>query len=237
MFTPTGFFSAPAGGIVTDGLQQWIDPAVDDTADQSGNGRTAVLQGGLSTSGGEYVLDGTTNKYLDSGWAPDTDTNGFTISCWLKETSNPTGGAQIMGNAASSGTSGPEIIELFRLTGGNIGKTFLNARYSLDSGDYYQLIVDNTNRIDSTWYYYTLSGNTSDGTINVYINNTLVNNDPMSPTGDTVASNGNTWVWWGRQSGGKAFNGRGGPVQVYTKILTSEQIIQNFDTDKARFGY
>lgn len=236
MFTPIGFFSSQVS-IVTDGLQQWIDPAIDDTADQSGNGRTAVLQGGLTTSAGEYVLDGTLNKYLDSGWAPDTDTNGFTISCWLKQTSSPTNNAQIMGNAGSSGTSGPEILSLFTLTGANLGKTFFNARYSLSAGDYYQLIVDSTNRIDSTWYYYTFSGNTSAGTINVYINDTLVNNDPMSPTGDTVATDGNTIVWWGRQNSGQTFNGRGGPVQLYTRILTADEISQNFNADKARFGY
>ena len=38
MFTPIGFFAPQGGGgsVVTDSLEQWIDPLVSSTADQSG---------------------------------------------------------------------------------------------------------------------------------------------------------------------------------------------------------
>ena len=82
MFTPIGFFGAAGAQVVTDSLEQWIDPLVSSTADQSGNGRNVTLNGGLSTSGGVYILDGG-SKYIDAGWQQTLSTT-WTWCTWFK---------------------------------------------------------------------------------------------------------------------------------------------------------
>jgi len=84
----------------------------------------------------------------------------------------------------------------------------------------------------NTWYYAALTFNTTDG-MKLYINGTLdstYTTNKNAHTGDgsiNIASFGS----------GNLLNGRVGKVYCYSRSLTANEVLQNYNADKAHFGY
>jgi hypothetical protein len=83
----------------------------------------------------------------------------------------------------------------------------------------------------STWYNATLTFNTTDG-MKLYINGTL----DSSYTAIKTAFTGNGSTNIASYGSGNLLNGRIAKVYCYNRSLTSTEVLQNYNTDKAQFG-
>lgn len=96
-----------------------------------------------------------------------------------------------------------------------------------------------TTMIDSTWHQWVYTYNTSTRLVSLYKDATLIDSDTLPGSGDNFASNTvdtycmgpiNASYIWG-------FNGAlGGLVRVYTSELSSAQVTQNYNANKADYG-
>ncbi len=84
----------------------------------------------------------------------------------------------------------------------------------------------------NTWYYTALTFNTTDGMV-LYING--VQDSTYTANKSAHGGNGSTNV--GRFGAGNFLNGRVAAFYCYNRALTSSEIQQNFNANKARYGY
>lgn len=83
----------------------------------------------------------------------------------------------------------------------------------------------------STWYNVTLTFNTTDGMV-LYINGV----QDSTYTANKAAHNGDSSINIATFGGGNLLNGRIAKVYCYNRSLTSEEVLQNYNFDKAEFG-
>jgi hypothetical protein len=83
----------------------------------------------------------------------------------------------------------------------------------------------------STWYYAALTFNTTDG-FNLYVNGSF----DSSYTADKSARGGNGSTNLASFGAGNLLNGRIAKVYTYSRSLSSAEVLQNFNADKAEFG-
>ena len=84
----------------------------------------------------------------------------------------------------------------------------------------------------STWYNVALTFNTTDG-MKLYINGNLDSSYTTIKTAFT--GNGSTDI--ASYANGNLLNGRIGKVYCYNRALTAPEVLQNYNSDKAHFGY
>ena len=84
----------------------------------------------------------------------------------------------------------------------------------------------------NTWYYAALTFNTTDG-MKLYVNG----NFDSSYTANKTAHSGNGSINLAAFGSGNLLNGRIGKVYCYDRALTASEVLQNYNTDKAHFGY
>ena len=82
-----------------------------------------------------------------------------------------------------------------------------------------------------TWYYVTLTFNTTDG-MALYINGTLDN----TYTANKAARGGDGSVEVGAFSAGNFLYGALGKVHCYNRSLSASEVLQNFNATKAEYG-
>ena len=82
----------------------------------------------------------------------------------------------------------------------------------------------------NTWYYITLTFNTTDG-MKLYLNGTL----DSTYTANKSAHTGDGSTNIGTFGGNNLLNGRIGKVYCYDRALTSSEVLQNYNSDKAHF--
>jgi hypothetical protein len=169
-----------------------------------------------SSNGGSILFDGT-NDRISTGQYP----NGVrTYMIWIKYNSaTGTGGYQLTGTQQSNAytytgrqdTGG--YIYTYAGSGGNGGVS----SYVLNT---------------STWYYqgFTLAAN---GDVGVYVNGSLIETKTGNGLGTTPTNefsigcvNQNHWV-----------NGNIAAVHLYDRVLTTAEVLYNFNAQKSRFGY
>jgi hypothetical protein len=83
----------------------------------------------------------------------------------------------------------------------------------------------------NTWYYAALTFNTTDG-FNLYVNGSF----DSSYTADKSARGGNGSTNLASFGAGNLLNGRIAKVYTYSRSLSSAEVLQNFNADKAEFG-
>jgi hypothetical protein len=195
--------------------------------DLSGNNNNGTLVGGPtfdSGNGGSIVFDGT-NDYVNCGNASNLKfTNNFTINVWVKFNSllgpqaiisnNENGGYGILANSASS------RLETLYWINGSYRKSGEN--------------ISNYNT--SSWFNISATFNGSN--ILFYRNGNLIQsvsavgtvsttNEPLI-IGANPSVNGTSFVDF--------FNGKISQVQTYNRVLTEQEILQNYNATKGRFG-
>jgi hypothetical protein len=84
----------------------------------------------------------------------------------------------------------------------------------------------------NTWYYAALTFNTTDG-MKLYINGTL----DSTYTANKNAHAGDGSINIASFGLGNLLNGRVGKVYCYSRSLTANEVLQNYNADKAHFGY
>jgi len=206
----------------------------------SGSGLTSFgLVGGIggtlvngvgftSANGGSFVFDGT-NDYIDCG--NPTVLQGLqlnmTLSCWFKRLAD-----QFSGTLYSdySDVSGLKIASLLRIDGSSL-------RYitSASSGTFQY--VQPTNIINNIWYFVsvTVSGTLSSPIASIFINGTTYTYNLStlitSPyTGSTHCIGGNVHI------NNEYFNGIISQVNIYNRALSAQEIKQNYNATKKRYG-
>jgi hypothetical protein len=214
--------------IVTDGLVFYLDAANSksyvsgSTAwnDISRGGNNGTLVNGPtfnSGNGGSIVFDGV-NDYVTIPDSPALKLNGnFTIMLWHRAITktNTFPGPLYKGNSGAGGTG-----YILFYTSVNNGEIYLKR-------DNIQLPL--TSAVNTYWSHITF---TYDGTnVRGYLNGV---NSYTSSTVTYSTNNDSSSLLLGRadQSGNAAI----GTIQMYSKALSAQEILQNYNATKTRFG-
>ena len=233
MFVPIGYFAPAAGGVVTDSLAQWIDPAISSTVDQSTNGRDVTLQGGLTTSGGNYILDAS-GKYIDTGWSQPL-VSTWTWCAWFKLNAGGVGAADtnIITNYQTSTTPFWQIM-VNRSTSGTPGGVFMNGR-TTGGNEIPARVIESGDMRGDGWHYWCAAYNGATGFYSLWKDGALVTSaTDGAETGDYRS--GQNQVVYGGHLARYFTDAEGGPFQIYQKILSDDEVLQNYNADKGRYG-
>ena len=193
--------------------------------DLTKNRSIGTLINGPTYSGGNIVLDGT-NDYITipASAAIDVSTN-TTFEIWIKPSSTISNTGQSNADVAfiRKQTSGAGfILEVFGTTGSNKTLAFwvnypsgASVTYTLNANTWYQIV-----------------GTYNGSVCNLYVNGNLVATSSFSSSGQAT----NTAVHIGYFQNSRYFNGSVSISRIYNKSLTLNEIRQNFNATKGRFG-
>ena len=215
------------GGIVTNGLVLNLDAAKQDSyprtgttwRDISGNQNNGTLVNGPtfnSDNGGNIVFDGV-NDYVQLLATPSSlITSNVTISSWFN-TSNTTQ-QMIIGN---SGGSSRFYIETFNRSG------TLVAHWGI--GSQQNSLTSNAIITTNSWVNYSM---TYDGNIAIgYLNG--LTTDSTSIGNQTYTNNTLRVGLWVNTL---YFKGNISQVTTYNRALTAQEVLQNYNATKSRYG-
>ena len=232
------------GNIINDGLVLYLDAS--NTKSYTGSGTTwndlsrsrnnGTLVNGPTYSSenfGSIVFDGV-NDYVkipnDNSLNP---TDQITISCYVKLTNLRDSIYESLVVKTSIG--GPFGTSQYGLVGwrGGFSSFGIFFRLGLSSGiSTLSSNVDNTT-ILNRWVYVTATYNGS--SMRIYYNSVLKNSLSTTGTINTIMDD----LFVGKNGGGGGDNYTSSniaSVQVYNKSLTSQEILQNFNATKTRYG-
>ena len=242
MFTPIGFF-APQGGVVTDNLEQWLDVTQGSAAasllDQSGNARNATNFGlSYDTTNKWWFVSSNTDwtKRIDTGFRlANFATVSWTAECWVNM--NSVLGDNYIGLIHDrDDTRNRPLMEISM--GGPTNAKPVAAMESTTSGN--EITCFNApNTYQNQWilltatYEANYSGTTD--RLRLYVNGVL------QDTGTAVLGNVNDAqnillyggyvrsIFWIEE----AFFGS---YRIYSAANTADDILQNFNAEKAHYG-
>jgi hypothetical protein len=230
-----GFYRGP--NIVTDGLVLALDAGntlsyVSGSTtwnDLSGNRNSGSLVNGPtfnSTNGGSIVFDGQ-NDYVNIPYVGNTS-NSFTFIIIMKcnnMTSDTALNRQTLFGLSQNGNSAFRVfdVEIW----GNTGAGFRGDGGSSEGVNFFgygwTLGVD-ANNIN----VYTITLNSTGHSI--YVNGTLKNTISQTRTASFDR------IWLGRRASDNYWNGICYSFSMYNRILTDQEILQNYNATKTRFG-
>ena len=229
---------AVAGGpnIAEDGLVLYLDAANPESypgsgttwGDLSGNGNDGALVNGPTFdggNGGSILVDGL-NDSITLGISSGLDNNEFTVCLWYKPQSHSTYGSIINGKLPNGAFS------LFWYNNNSIsiqyqdntGLTRVNGGVWIRSNAPLTLLA-------GTWYHIHIIGNESNQYYRCGVNaiqsqsqfaSQFIEAPPVWKLGVGKYSNYD--------------NGYTSNIQIYNRILTSQEILQNYNATKARYG-
>ena len=223
-----GFYRGPH--TVTDGLVLSLDagntksyPGSGTTwFDKSGNGNNGTLTNGptfSSLNGGSIVFDGS-NDYIDISTSPNL-TNPLTI-CAFVNTSFITGSNQVIYGPSANGSDNWLSV--------SNNKVQILATQASDVNNF--AITGTTVIQANTWYY--ITGIVNINAVSLYINGVF---EAASSAQAFTAGGWNSTARIGQRATGQfPFNGRIAYVQGYNKALSAQEILQNYNATKSRFG-
>jgi hypothetical protein len=216
--------------IVTDGLVLALDAADRNSypgsgttwTDLSGNGNTGTLENGptySSVDGGSIVFDGS-NDFINGVHNTQTNITGdITVECWFRVTNTRTDWVRVFGKGdATNRTFGlwynqPSSVFLYQRFGTSNMHTVHDATVSLN-----------------TWYH--MVGTSSGNNHTLYLNNVIRG---TSNTGTTFFSSTDPYkVGYGNIH--TYHIGNVSNCRTYNRALTSQEISQNFNALRGRFG-
>jgi hypothetical protein len=216
--------------IVTNGLQFYLDAGYPLSYPTSGitwnnisgiSGGTGTLTNGptySSANGGSIVFDGV-DDYVDCGNNPIFNITNLTMSAWIYPTS-VTGLREIMAY---------ELCYKIRLNGQNI-------QVLIGNGTAWTSIPGTSNNPININTWYNISLTVADGgNAIIYLNGSQV---AFQGFGSTIGTN-NRKFYVGAYDGGSAnefFSGNIPIAQVYNRVLSSSEILQNYNAQKSRYG-
>jgi hypothetical protein len=211
--------------IVTDGLVVYLDAG--NTRSYSGSGNTAYDLSGLgntsaltngptfnSSNLGAFVLDGSNDYILVNSQANILSKTAYTKIAYIYISNFST-----VNNIISGGFSGQHAFWMF-------GTDKLNAGHN----GAWNTVVGATSLSLNTWYFAAVTYSDSTGW-KLYLNG---REDGTSAT--TTTFNGNQEIVIGAYSSGNNFTGRIASVQVYNRVLSASEIVQNYNATKRRYG-
>jgi hypothetical protein len=226
------------GGIVRDGLIFDLDAAKLDSyprtgilwSDVSGNGRSSSLLSGTSynnTNGGSINFAG---GYVSGSSQVNTGQN-FTVNVWTYPTLLGTTRRALVGNSYNYSTSNGWF---FSTAGASTNNTFF---FSVGADLAYRIAAANTLSLNQ-WYYLTAVCQNGGGSIDLYRNGNIITSYAVS----LQATNTVTYTTSELNIGARLstnidpYTGEISSVTIYNKALTAQQVLQNYNATKGRFG-
>jgi hypothetical protein len=235
-----GFYRGPQ--IVKEGLVLYLDaanvksyPGTGTTwKDLSGNGNNGTLINGPtfdSGNNGSIVFDGV-NDYVNTTQIQFDRLNPFTLSAWVNTTN--ANNNQIINNENATYRGYQFAIS----SGGNVGRFYLLLRNTTNTNF---MGAFSTNHVPiNTWVYLvaTYNGSSLSSGINLYFNGVqeIISNTVGNNLTSTIISNETTWIGQRRPSTQGPFSGKIPQCQIYNRALTAQEILQNYNATKTRFG-
>ena len=190
-------------------------------SDISGNGVGGVLRNGPiynNSNNGHFVFDGINDYVSFSANLPSTD--NLTYEVWL----NP------------SELNSSQFYALLNHDGwdnGYVHFQFLGNQLMFALNPKNDKLADFTFTIN-TWYHIAAVYSISNERVSFYVNGSLKNNASYAGMTPSVASTTLKLGAWDANS--RFFKGKIGLVRVYHRALSSEEILNNFNISRPRFG-
>ena len=211
---------------VADNLVLYLDPGKVSSYPGTGtswydlsgrNNHTTIINGGgyIHRNLGQILFDGTNDYANVNNAANILSKSSYTKFAFF------TNSTYVVGNNIISGDGGSAHAFFMQTT---------NKLYAGHNGNW-STITSNTSLVLNTWYSAALTFDTTSG-FKLYVNGTLDNTN-----GTTTAYTGNDNCLIGAYiAGSNVFAGNMGVVMVYTKALSSSEILQNHNAFKLRYG-
>jgi hypothetical protein len=225
--------------IVSDGLVFFLDPANIRSYSGSGTSTNSLVSGiggtlvnGVgfgTTNNGYFIFDGTDDYINIPHNSLLTNPNNLTINMWVRSNFTSARYSDLIGKGTSDSDEEYTIIFLVSCIYFDVGS---------GAGPYIQ---PSYTTAANTWYNvcctHARSGGSSD--LRLYLNGTRVaanvnaqNNTPNSNTSNvTIGQRFNAG-----SSSNSSFSGAISQVQIYNRTLTEQEILQNFNATRFRYG-
>lgn len=210
--------------IVTDGLLFYVDGlnrksySGSGTAvlDLSGNGYTGALTNGTTiTTDGSISLDGSDDYVNVSAGASILPTASYTKMAFINASSFATSN-----NIISGGNTGQHA---FWLAGGT--------NFQAGHNGFWNVVVSTTSLVTGRWYFGAVSFSSTNGW-KLYVNGVR----EATSASTTTFSGGTGNVYVGAYDAGNTFTGRISCPLVYSRELTADEVLQNFNAIRGRFN-
>ena len=215
-------------GIVQDGLVLNLDAGVNKSYprngttwyDLSNNGNGTLTNGPTFSrnNGGVITFDGTDdNVTLGTGGSLGLDSY-HSVEFWVYPFTD-SGDQGLLRNKGSGGNTNNYMHYLFR--GANIHMGW----YQNDLKAFNQMVPNN-------WYHIVFLLDSADDKRRIYKNSSLVATDSSARTTTPNVTNTTTYLGYY----GPYFNGLMATCRIYNRSLTATEVLQNYNSMKARFG-
>jgi hypothetical protein len=214
--------------IVNDGLVLYVDPGSPNSyynktstviVDISDNNRIGTFTNGplYSNDGnGSIALDGSNDFVSFGNVAALNFTTPFSIGCWFKRnTTQPSVDSAIIGNINGAYTG-----YMLWYNSGTVDFYF-NSGIRANSA---------TTILANTWYH--VMGIWTGAAAQIYLNGTL----NVSSAYSTPPGNSTPLFTIGQYQSGRNFAGNVSTCTAYNKPLSADEVLQNFNATRARFG-
>lgn len=223
--TLTGIYVTDTQDIVRNSLQLYLEPSAypgsgTTWTDSSTNAYSTTLVGAPAYNSTYFTYDGTT-EYVSTGQSLASES--FSIGAWFR--TSAAGIKMVLSKETSAGN--PWNYRIW-LNGGqiNFDMSQVTTQSALSS------VLTNYN--NGAWYY--VMATRDDSTWYLYVNGVQVNTkaDPYTGSVTNVQE-----LWIGRSAylgGSYQYTGDLGHIFVYGRVLTAEEIIQNYNATKIRYG-
>jgi hypothetical protein len=226
--------------IVTNGLSFYVDASNTKSFvsgstvwnDLTINSNNGTLTNGPTFSrnnGGSIVFDGVDDRVSQTSSINTGD--NFTVNAWIYPTLLGTTRRAIVGNSYNYSTRRGW---LFCTAGGSINNTF----FLSIGGDNAGVNAPANTLSLNTWVYVSATCQNGGGSINLYKNGTIVNNVISTLSPGNILYDVNQFNIGFRFVGGTQdpYTGNIASVSIYNRVLTADEIFQNYNATKSRFG-
>jgi hypothetical protein len=222
---------------VSNGLVLSVDPANWYTYPKYGTAVTDLKGNATGTFGGNttynttaqgvFYLDGDAD-YIDFGKTPaNFPTGDISIFVWVKATALRSNWNIFMTKwfaDANNGGGSDFHYDLF-----NNGSNVYQHLFTTNKSDMYGV----TPLYSNTWYNVGFA--ISNGNLQMYVNGTKDGNVITGAARSNVV-NSSLWLGDARTNGLVTYNGYIGSVQIYNRALTQEEVFQNYNATKHKYG-
>lgn len=185
-----------------------------------------------STNGGSLVFNGT-NQYATVADNTSLRPTSFSIDVWFRPTSFNTYSGIVTKPATAAAWTPPYLSYMIRL---NLTGTQLEC--STSTGGTYRQFAVNRTFVANTLYNVTFTFNSATGAAVIYLNGSVLSSQTTTAGAITYAAHP---VILGANHGaspvGEYFPGSIYNTRIYNRILSATEVLNNFNTQKSRFGY
>jgi hypothetical protein len=225
--------------IVTDGLVLHLDAGNRKSYpgsgtswnDLSGNGNTGTLVNGVGFDGdnlGSLSFDGVNDRVDIS--PNDFNFSQFSVNMWFKTNNITTDYLRLIHKADTTGSTNGFLVASSQTD----GKLVFVYQPNYNTGE---ILKKSTNFITtSTWYNITMTYNSTSG-LKIYFNSIEDAGEiPTFPEVGWGSNTGNLFSVGSRAGGTQQYNGNIAQASIYNRALTAQEIQQNYNALKGRFG-